>query len=113
MTDSTVHSGSDSSIDAKGESLAVASRTATTSIGRKRNAKAARSWLWNYFKLVKDGNGDPKIICQECARTKTIATLSSKTGTSSLSRHLLVKHRVTKGSKCGDILQTVIGRDED
>jgi hypothetical protein len=45
MTDSIDHSGSDSSMDAEEKSLAAASRTAKTSIGRKRNAKAARSWL--------------------------------------------------------------------
>ena len=84
------------------------SRTATTSSGRKRKPKTSASWVWNHFEVVKNKRADSRIICQECVGSKMRTEFSGKSGTSTLSRNLLVKHRFSKGRKSGDPLQTTI-----
>ncbi|PTQ29570.1 hypothetical protein MARPO_0138s0010, partial [Marchantia polymorpha] len=93
------------------DSIVLSGRTATTSTGRKRKAKTSASWVWNHFKLVKDSNKS-LIICLEpigSHNSRCTTSFSAKTGTSSLSRHLLVKHNISKGHKSGDPLQTFFG----
>ncbi|PTQ26406.1 hypothetical protein MARPO_1944s0001, partial [Marchantia polymorpha] len=97
------------------DSIVLSGRTATTSTGRKRKAKTSASWVWNHFKLVKDCNKS-LIICLEpiCSHNSRCTTsFLAKTGTSSLSRHLLVKHNISKGHKSDDPLQTFFGLDNE
>ncbi|BBN03751.1 hypothetical protein Mp_2g26060 [Marchantia polymorpha subsp. ruderalis] len=97
------------------DSIVLSGRTATTSTGRKRKAKSSASWVWNHFKLVKDSNKSLIIFLEPIGshNSRCTTSFSAKTGTSSLSRHLLVKHNISKGHKSGDPLQTFFGVNGD
>ncbi|PTQ43663.1 hypothetical protein MARPO_0023s0007, partial [Marchantia polymorpha] len=94
------------------DSIVLSGRTATTSTGRKRKAKTSASWVWNHFKLVKDSNKSLIIYLEPIGSHNSRCTISfsAKTGTSSLSCHLLVKHNISKSHKSGDPLQTFFAR---
>ncbi|BBM97142.1 hypothetical protein Mp_1g03330 [Marchantia polymorpha subsp. ruderalis] len=93
------------------DSIVFSGRTTTTSMGHKRKAKTYASWVWNHFKLVKDSDKS-LIICLEpigSHNSRCTSSFLAKTRTSSLSRHLLVKHNISKSHKSGDPLQTFFG----
>lgn len=87
----------------------------TTSTDCKRKAKSCANWIWNHFKLVKDFNKF-LIMCLHriLSRNSQCSTLFlAKTETSSLFRHFLLKHNISKSQKSDVSLQTFFSVNDE
>jgi hypothetical protein len=91
--------------------MSARSSQATSSTGRTMKKRKTSSWIHQYFSVSTDGMMHC-ILCVPSSGGSSTSVYSSKTGTSSLSRHLKVAHRIEKGNASPlDPAQTLIRAD--